>query len=173
MQNQDELFDVVDAQDQVIGQATRGVVHREGLLHRAVHLLVRNPHGELFLQQRSLSKDKHPGVWDSSASGHVDAGEDYDTAARRELREELGLQDAPIPQRLRYLEACGETGQEFVWIYHLDHAGPFALHPGEIRGGGWFTDATIDAWTALRAEDFAPAFVYLWKHLRAGSQHTA
>ena len=76
-QRQDEIFDIVNERDEVIDQRTRGEVHREKLLHRAVHVLVFNARGEVFLQKRSLKKDSHPGAWDSSASGHLDSGEGY------------------------------------------------------------------------------------------------
>ena len=66
-------------------------MHREGLKHRAIHVLVFNARGEIFLQKRSMTKDTFPGAWDSSASGHLDSGEDYDACAVRELREEFGL----------------------------------------------------------------------------------
>ncbi len=69
----------------------RSEVHARGLRHRAVHVLVFNSRGEIFLQKRSMKKDRQPGVWDSSCSGHVDAGENYEATAVRELREELGL----------------------------------------------------------------------------------
>jgi len=83
----EEIFDVVDRGDVVVGRETRSRVHQLGLLHRAVHVLVYNGKGEVFLQKRSMSKDRQPGLWDSSSSGHVDSGEDYDAAARRELGE--------------------------------------------------------------------------------------
>ena len=83
-QNLDELFDVVDAQDRVTGKLPRREVHARGLRHRAVHMLVVNGAGRVFLHKRSMAKDLFPGVWDSSAAGHVGAGEDYDgTAARK------------------------------------------------------------------------------------------
>src|SRR5215472_14287436 len=87
----EEIFDVVDEHDHVIGSKPRNEVHRLGLMHRAVHVLVFNPQGEIFLQKRSMKKDRQPGVWDSSASGHVDSGDDYDSCAIRELNEELGF----------------------------------------------------------------------------------
>src|ERR1700722_17566559 len=119
-QRQDEIFDVVNDRDEVIGQNTRGEVHRLGLKHRAVHVLVFNRRGEIFLQKRSMRKDTFPGAWDSSASGHLDSGESYDDCAVRELREEIGLQIARAPERIFRLEACAETGQEFVWVYRLE-----------------------------------------------------
>ena len=69
----DEIFDVVDEADEVVGTETRREVHRRKLLHRAVHILIYNSKGEIFLQKRSMSKDSCPGLWDSSASGHVDS----------------------------------------------------------------------------------------------------
>ena len=109
-QSGDELFDVVDEHDRVLRQAPRREVHAQGWLHRAVHVLVFNRAGEVFLQKRSMRKDKSPGLWDSSCSGHLDAGEDYDQAAWRELQEEIGLKlDRPPVRWLRF-EACVDTG---------------------------------------------------------------
>src|SRR5512137_895073 len=96
----EEIFDVVNERDEVVGRNTRAEVHRLGLMHRAVHILVFNRRGEIFLQKRSMLKDRQPGLWDSSASGHVDSGEDYDACAVRELREEIGLQLDVAPERL-------------------------------------------------------------------------
>ena len=81
----EDLFDVVDENDEVIRVEKRSVVHRERLMHRAVHVFVFNRAGQLFLQRRSMTKDSAPGKWVSSCSGHVDSGEDYDVAAPREL----------------------------------------------------------------------------------------
>ena len=87
----EEIFDIVNERDEVVGQAPRKEVHARGLWHRAVHVLVFNARGGVFLQKRSIKKDRQPGVWDSSCSGHVDSGEAYDETAMRELREEIGL----------------------------------------------------------------------------------
>src|SRR2546425_9138230 len=95
----EEIFDVVNEQDEVIGRQSRSEVHRLGLQHRAVHVLVFNARGQVFLQKRSLTKDRQPGLWDSSASGHLAFGEDYDACAVRELREELGLELSAAPER--------------------------------------------------------------------------
>jgi 8-oxo-dGTP pyrophosphatase MutT (NUDIX family) len=109
----EEFFDVVDEKDCVTGRLARSEVHRLGLRHRATHMLVFNGRGELFLQQRSLAKDMWPGVWDSSAAGHVDSGEEYDASAVRELGEELGLTEGVEVERWFRLEATVETGMEF------------------------------------------------------------
>ena len=165
-QNLDELFDVVDERDRVTGQLARREVHRLKLRHRAVHLLVVNRAGQVFLHQRSMQKDLFPGVWDSSAAGHVGAGEDYDGTAVRELGEELGCHPVKPPHPLFKIEAREETGQEFVWVYRVDSDGPFVLQADEIERGDWFTPAQIDRWIAERPQELAPAFLYLWPLVR-------
>lgn len=165
-QNLDELFDVVDEQDRVTGQLARREVHRQKLRHRAVHLLVANRAGQVFLHQRSMQKDLFPGVWDSSAAGHVGAGEDYDGTASRELAEEIGCRPEKPPRRLFKIEAREETGQEFVWVYRVDAEGPFVLQADEIEQGDWFTVAQIDRWIAERPQELAPAFLFIWPRAR-------
>ena len=159
----EEVFDVVNERDQVVGRNTRREVHACGLLHRAVHVLVFNSRGEIFLQKRSMKKDRQPGVWDSSSSGHVDSGEDYETCAVRELREEIGLTVEKAPERLFKIAACPETDQEFVWVYRCQAEGPFRLHPGEIERGGWFMPDKVTRWMTEKPEDFASAFRLIWK----------
>lgn len=159
----EEIFDIVNDRDEVIGQLPRRQVHRDGRKHRAVHILVFNARNEVFLQKRSMKKDTHPGAWDSSSSGHVDSGEDYDASAIRELREELGLViDAP-PTRLFKINACAETDQEFVWVYRVDSEGPFTLHPDEIDAGGWFAPTHVNTWIKNSPADFATAFILVWR----------
>jgi isopentenyldiphosphate isomerase len=159
----DEIFDIVNDRDEVIGQLPRRQVHREGHKHRAVHILVFNARKEIFLQKRSMKKDTHPDAWDSSSSGHVDSGEDYDAGAIRELREELGLVINAPPARLFKIDACAETDQEFVWVYRLESEGPFTLHPEEIDAGGWFAPAHVNTWIKNSPGDFATAFLLVWR----------
>jgi isopentenyl-diphosphate delta-isomerase len=167
--NPDELFDVVDHHDQVVSQAPRREVHAKKLLHRAVHVLIHNAAGHLFLQRRSPGKDTFPNCWDSSCSGHVDAGENYATAARRELGEELGWHDQTLPLRpLLKLPAGPETGYEFIEIFLLGPlSGPFELHPGEITEGRWITPGELDLLVEKSPDQAAGALRHLWLHHRA------
>ena len=170
----EEIFDVVNERDEVIGQKPRSEIHRLNLKHRAVHVLVFNARGELFLQKRSLNKDCFPGAWDSSASGHLDTGESYDACAVRELREELGLELARAPERLFKIAACAETGQEFVWVYRCVAEGPFTLHPEEIERGDWFSPARLHQWLSEQPRVFAGAVPLIWREmLRRGLVRTS
>lgn len=163
----EEIFDVVNERDEVVDRKPRSVVHRLGLLHRAVHVLVFNSSGQIFLQKRSMKKDRQPGLWDSSASGHVDSGEDYDATAVREVREEIGLILSQPPARLFKINACPETDQEFVWVYRCESEGPFELDADEIETGDWFTPVEVSRWMAERPEEFASAFLFIWKKVQA------
>jgi isopentenyldiphosphate isomerase len=158
----EEIFDVVNERDEVIDHKPRHEVHRLGLMHRAVHVLVFNASGQVFLQKRSMTKDRQPGLWDSSASGHVDTGETYDACAIRELREEIGLVLSEPPTRLFKLAASEQTDQEHVWIYRCQAEGPFTLHPEEIERGDWFGPKALREWMSTQPGDFASALLAIW-----------
>jgi isopentenyldiphosphate isomerase len=162
MGSTEEWFDVVNERDEVIRRATRREVHATGLWHRAVHILVFDAEGRVFLQKRSMLKDLSPGLWDSSCSGHLDSGEDYDTAAVRELAEEIGVRIEAPPERWFRLEACEPTGWEFVWVYRLRYDGPITIDPLEIQFGEWVQPAEVSARVKGRPELFCPSFKLLW-----------
>ncbi len=163
-----ERFQVVDREDHALGCASRAKVHGDNLRHRAVHILIFNRKGEVYLQKRSRWKDRHPGHWDSSAAGHVNAGEQYDDAARRELQEELGV--TAVMKRVLKLPASQRTGQEFIWLYRARHDGPFQLARAEIETGEFFPPKIISAWIEARPEEFAPGFVECWRAFRQDRQ---
>jgi isopentenyl-diphosphate Delta-isomerase len=82
----DEILAVVDENDIVVGSASRLKVHDECLLHRQVYVFVQNFKGDILLQKR-----KDTERWGASASGHFSANESYLEGAKRELKEEIGL----------------------------------------------------------------------------------
>jgi len=155
-----EIFDVVDEADRVIGTAPRSEVHRRKLRHRAVHILVFNARAELFIQKRSATKDNFPLCYDSSASGHLNSGEDYDASARREILEELGL---AVPARCltRHfkIDACEQTGWEFVWVYSTVTVESPRINPDELESGEFWTLAYTRSLLVTHPGQFAPGFV--------------
>jgi isopentenyl-diphosphate delta-isomerase type 1 len=163
-----DILDIVDGDDRIIGARPRGEVHRLQLRHRAVHILVFNPQGELFLQRRSVRKDVAPGLWDTSAAGHLDQGESYDSAASRELREELGIADEPLSRRFK-LTATAATGWEFVWVYRCNTGQRLQIDSEEIAEGVWLTPAELGEALAREPERFTITFRLLWRHYRAAS----
>ncbi len=118
-----ELLSYVDMDDQEIGVLPRAEIHRRGLWHRAVHVIVLDEAGQLIIQQRSATKDIYGLHWEC-VGGHTAPGEDYKSAAHREVREELGVETSSI-RRLTQLEPCIATGWEFVHVFSaITHDAP-------------------------------------------------
>ena len=166
----EEIFDVVDDADRVIGQAPRSVVHAQNLLHRAVSIFVLKPDGRLLLQLRSDSKDQYPGCYTSSASGHVDSGEDYETAAVRELGEELSL-NQPI-EYLAKFPAGPETAFEFSALYLLVTDVEPVLDPDEIAGAEFLSVDRIASMIDESPEKFTPPFRVMFDWFRKNHRAT-
>lgn len=164
---QEDIFDIVDENDRVVGQATRSEAHAKNLKHRAVHVLIFNDEGELFMQKRSKNKDTWPGAWDSSCSGHVDSGEDYRTAARRELEEELGYTTDQEFEFLFKLLPCVDTGWEFIEIYRIQGSGPFRLNTEEIEIGEWMDIPNLLERVEYTPRRFSSAFRLALRRLQA------
>jgi len=147
-----ELLDIVDADDQVTGVATRGEIHARGLKHRAVHVLVLNKAGSVLLQKRSMQKDQCAGMWDTSCAGHVESGQSYQETAPRELQEELGFLPAePL-------------------VYAIEYEGPFTAAEDEIDELRWFSQAEVDEWVdnlvVNDSQDLTSGFAEIWKQFR-------
>lgn len=162
----DEWVYEVDEDDRIVGRRTRADVHRLGLRHRAVHILVFNHLGHILLQKRSKTKDINPGLWDTSAAGHVDWGESYDECAFRELGEELGIESPSPPRFLFKLPASAETGWEFIQVYRVVHSGPLRLDPGEIDECRWFDANELDSWVYDSGIGLTPSFRLIWLSYR-------
>jgi isopentenyl-diphosphate delta-isomerase type 1 len=141
---QNEVFDVVNENDEVVGEATRGEVHQNPkLIHRAVHIWVLNDKGEILLQQRSLTKDKAPGQWDISCAGHVQKGNSAEMTAERELQEELGVK-AKFRLIKKFIDKDIDQ-TEMVSLYYAFHNGPFKFPKDEIQQVKFFAkDKVLD-----------------------------
>jgi len=147
-----EIVQIVDADDRKIGAVTRHIMRRQRLIHRASYILVFNKEQEIFVQKRTMSKDMYPGYLDMAAGGVVLASESYEQSAARELEEELG-----IKAKIRFLfDHYYEDEDNRVWgrIFSCTHEGPFTLQPEEVADG-WFM--TIDhALHLSKKEPFTP-----------------
>ncbi|MBU0619299.1 NUDIX domain-containing protein [Patescibacteria group bacterium] len=138
--NLKEIFEIVNKNDQVIGQATRQECHHDkSLIHRAAHLYIFNKKGEVLLQKRSQTKDTYPGYWTASVSGHLDFGEAYEKAILREAQEELGI--ILNRKELNHLgcfisKMPHET--ELTGLYLTFYSGTFDFSHQEIAGLDWF-----------------------------------
>jgi isopentenyldiphosphate isomerase len=131
-----ELVDVVDADDRVIARATRAEVRARKLRHRATYVLVFNSDGQLFVHQRSATKDVYPSYYDVAVGGVVGAGESYDEGARRELAEEVGISTVtPRPiLKFQYEDADNQVNGR---VYSCSYDGALTLQEEEIVAGEW------------------------------------
>ncbi|VVB81599.1 Isopentenyl-diphosphate Delta-isomerase [uncultured archaeon] len=132
-----EFLDVVDDNNEVVSSASADEVYQKRLNHRIVHVLIFNSKGELLLQMRSAKKKFCPGHWVTSAGGHVQKGESYEQAAKRELKEEIGI-DVP-------LALIDESSydhykmRKFLQVFRGVSEGPFRFNPEEVAGSRWFS----------------------------------
>lgn len=161
-----ELLDVVDEDDNVIGVKTRGEIHARGLMHRAVHILVFNSSEELFIQKRSMSKDENPGQWDSSAAGHVDSGETYLQCAIRELEEELGVVPGHPLEHLFHVQPSLQNGMEHSPVYRCVFDGEMQLQVEEIDEGAWKSPQQMDALVLDDDSNLTEILCLIWRRYR-------
>lgn len=113
----DEIFDLVDENDHVVGQETRTKVHQQGYWHRGAHVLIFTPDGKMLVQQRSKTKSQSPLLLDCSVSEHVLEGETYYDAAIRGLKEEIGLIGVVIEPIIKFRMNYGVNDNEVSMIF--------------------------------------------------------
>jgi isopentenyldiphosphate isomerase len=139
-----EIFPLVNDEGIVIGKATRNECHSGSfLLHPVVHLHVLNSEGALYLQKRADNKDIQPGKWDTSVGGHVDFGEEIEHALRREVCEELGIENFEPVFMLRYKFVSTQEA-ELVHSYYCIYDGKITPDPVEISEGKFWKKAEIE-----------------------------
>ncbi|GAA2413222.1 NUDIX domain-containing protein [Streptomyces coeruleofuscus] len=119
----DEVLDIVDENDRVVGQSPRGEAYARGLRHRCVFIQARDAAGRIFVHRRTPTKLVFPSLYDMFVGGVVGAGETYDTAALREAEEELGVTGLPLPRYLfkfLYDNGAGQTWWSAVYEVRCD-----------------------------------------------------
>jgi len=165
----EEWFDIVDIQGVVIGKAPRKICHQNpGLIHQAVHVLVFDRSGRLFLQKRSAAKDVQPNRWDTSVGGHLNPGEKPEDGARRETYEELGIPNAELIPAYQYVWRS-EIETECINAFGLLSEGTFILDPYEISEGRFWSFDEING--KLADGIFTPQFTSEFPRMMNWHQH--
>ena len=158
----EEIVQVVDREDREIAIMPRRLMREQRLIHRASYILVFNAAGELYVQKRTKTKDIYPGYWDVAAGGVVLAGESYEESAKRELKEELGVDGGKLQFLFdQYYEDEGNR----VWgrIFTCIHEGPFTLQPEEVEYGRFMLPRVALEYSEV--EPFTPDGVILLEKL--------
>lgn len=149
----EEQVDVVDRHDVVLRTVPRSVMRRERLLHRAVYVAVFRPDGALLIHRRSETKDIWPGRWDIAVGGVVAAGESWDEAVRREIAEEIGVDDV-VPEQIG---AGSYEDAELAVLgrcYRIVTAAALTFTDGEVIEAEWVESAALP--TLVRKRPFLP-----------------
>lgn len=135
-----QKLNIIDEDNNIVGEDSRENIHRKGLLHREIHVWIYNKKGEILLQKRSMTKDTYPGLLDASVDGHLDLNDDYDKAAIREFEEEIGIKisknDLTYITKIRkksYDKITGMTNNVIraVYAYEYDNEQEIKLEKGE------------------------------------------
>lgn len=113
----DELLDVVNNEDVVMGQEMRSTVHNLGLQHRGVHVFLFTADGKMLIQKRSADRASSPSLLDCSVSEHVKAGESYLEAAVRGMKEEMGVDEIEIKPLIKFRMKYGVNDNEISILY--------------------------------------------------------
>jgi isopentenyldiphosphate isomerase len=148
----DELVDRLDDSGRIIGTIARRDLRASRIPHRCAYLLVFNRRGELFIHQRTATKDTHSGYWDVCVGGLPGPGESFDHAVRREAEEEIGV--ALEPEAMFPFHYADERSIVFGMAYRAVHDGPFRFQPEEVARGE-FVPLT-EAVARTQREPFCP-----------------
>jgi len=157
--------DAVDRKDKKIGTIAKDIAHSKGTIHRAAHVFVFNKKGEIFLQKRSKRKLLAPGLLDSSCAGHVLAGESYQKAAARELKEELGIKKAKAKFLFKSLfikKTRTYHNREIIALFELDWNGKVKIS-SEASSGKWIMIAKLRKEIREKPGAFGSAFLKLFR----------
>lgn len=147
MSKADELFFVVDEHDRPLPPLPRNQVHGHPVWHRVSHIWLVNNRGDILCQQRALTKELNPGFWEPFFGGHLAPDELYEQAARRELKEELGLQATDLRhwQTYKFHHPSG-CNDEFQAVFIMRWNGqPTDVHfsDGEVAQVAWLPAAAV------------------------------
>lgn len=164
-----ELVDIIDSNNQIIGQTTKVEAHAKGLLHRTVISEIVKPNGQWLLVKQAGDR-QDPGQYVSPVGGHVKAGESELDALAREAEEEAGIVDIGQPKRIgaaifdRYVNNHQEN--HYFIVYQINVANdyqPVLNH--ESESCAWFTKEQITTELSSYPNKFGSAFHFVWDNI--------
>lgn len=166
----EELLEIVDQNDNIVGIAPRSEAIKNGLLHRAVMIVVINSNGKIFLQQRSKNKKVYPLAWDISSAEHNKIGETYKEAAQRGIKEELGIENTNLKKIKRgsiKIEFGNLKDYELFEIFEAKYSSKITLDKSEVNQGKFLSIDKIKKMIDGQKEQFTPWFLQEWPAIEA------
>lgn len=141
----DEIIDIVDEHDQVVGRSPRGEAYARGLRHRCSAVQARDAEGRIFVHRRTATKLVFPSMYDMFVGGVLGAGESYDEAALREAEEELGVSGLPRPEFLfKYLYDDGAGHSWWVAVHEVRCALPVRPQVEEVAWHDFLPETEVE-----------------------------
>ncbi len=158
----EEYFDIVNENNEIIGQELRRIVHKTGSWHRGVHVFLFTPDRKLLVQKRSQTCDTFPGSLDCSVSEHLKVGESYFDGAVRGLQEELGIDGISLTRLLQFKMNYGVNDNEFSELYEgVFDGGSLEADPTEVAGIAYYTIPQLEEMIISEQALFAPWFIQI------------
>jgi len=154
---------IVNERDEVIGAVPLFEAIEKNLIRRSARVCVFNESGQMLIQKRSAYVIR-PLLQDISVAGHVDEGEEYETAALRELAEELAIYDV----ELITVVTSWRSQSFFSGIFKVTVPDDISIttDENEVESTTWFFPQEIDLAMKVTPESFCPEFIETWQLLR-------
>lgn len=140
---------IVNQQNEEIGIVPRSQMRDEDLLHRASYVIILNSKKQLLVQKRSLEKDLYPGYYDPTTGGVIRADESYEENARRELNEELGIEEV----HLHFIgDFLFQDDNISVWgrVFYIEYNGDVQFNDGEVIEVDFVEVCNLNEWLSKR-----------------------
>lgn len=162
------LVDIVDDQDNAVDRRKRSELFKAPGGFRTVHAFIFNSQGKLLLQQQSQHRCRGPLTWGSSVAGYLFAGETYEEAIRRRIRQELGITVKEL--RLLGVVPTKDLGHnKFVGLYMCESDGPFQFDETHIEQLEFASIKSVERSIAEKRRSFTTTFLALWTYFQQNS----
>jgi isopentenyl-diphosphate delta-isomerase len=163
---------LVDEQDNATGTMEKIEAHEKGLLHRAFSVLLFNDKDELLLQQRAFNKYHCPGLWTNTCCSHPYADENTLTAAKRRLKEEMGI-ECSLQKVFDFIYKAafdnGLTEHEFDHVFFGRFSGTPVINPKEVAGWKYLSLNNLKKEMTQDPESYTPWFKIIIDHTEKGA----
>ncbi|MBI2133113.1 NUDIX domain-containing protein [Candidatus Woesearchaeota archaeon] len=164
----EEMIDVVDDEDNIVGIADRGKIIEKGLTHRTSFVIVLDHFKRFLIQKRSSSKKIFPGCRDLGAAETVSSGESYEHAAIRALEEELGIKGYTVNEltmlfEVRFRSPSYRTNTR---VFKLMYTGRISIQTDEVDEIRNASCSEID--DLISKGVFAPDGALIFKRIQNG-----
>ncbi len=158
-----EKLTFVDENDNEIGAGPREEAWEKGYYTRNIRAVLKDEKGRFLLQKRSSKKSSYPGLWTVAASGHVDAGESWDVAAKRETEEEIGVSATmTLVGSFNFVDDEGAKKiRQIIRVYEgtIDSSTPLKIQEEEVEELKWYDINELTALITTTPDSFTPSFV--------------